>query len=100
MTIQDYAKHMLEELEAGWLEVCKVPSREGGYIRVPVSVIAEWYSRFCRRYMGRRRKYPKPRTIIKRRDTIKALKHLEEGKNNTVYTKRLVDFIENFYRYN
>jgi hypothetical protein len=34
------AKELLDELEGSYLEVCKVPSRLGGYIRVPVSVNA------------------------------------------------------------
>jgi len=32
---------MRDELECGYLEVVKVPSQQGGYIRVPVSVNTE-----------------------------------------------------------
>lgn len=37
-----HARQLLAELDAGWLEVCKVPTKDG-YLRVPVSVNATWY---------------------------------------------------------
>lgn len=85
---------MLNELQSSWLEVTKIPSQHGGYIRVPVSVNAEWYSRFCSRFQRTRRKYPKLRTIIKRCHTIAALKRMQQGDRITTYARRLLDFME------
>jgi hypothetical protein len=89
------AKHLLEEIEGGWLEVAKVPGNQGGYIRVPVSVNAEWYSRFCQKYESRRSsRFPKHRTIIKRCHTIAALEQIISGRQKGVYIERLQPFLE------
>jgi hypothetical protein len=80
-----------ELLESSFPETAKVPGREGGYIRVPVSVNTEWYRRFCanhERWRGR-----KTRTIIKRCHTIAALKRMEAGNFNGVYAERLKPFL-------
>jgi hypothetical protein len=88
------AKALLSDLNAGYLEVAKVPSRQGGYIRVPVSVNAEWYRRFCKRYLTTRRKYPKPRTLIRRCHTEAALRRIIDGRQtDTEYARRLCEFI-------
>lgn len=95
MTAAQQAAAMLDELQAGWLEVCKVPSQHGGYIRVPVSVNAEWYSRFCRRFLRSRRRYPKIRTFIKRCHAVRALEKIANGcMEDGVYVGRLRDFME------
>ena len=91
------AARMLEELDSGYLEVCKVPGRQGGYVRVVCNCNAEWYRVFCRRFERGRRRYRKPRTIIRRCHTRKALLHLAAGKNGTVYSGRLVEFMERWY---
>ena len=88
---------MLDELESSYPETMKVPGREGGYVRVPVSVNAEWYRRFCRRYMTCYRRRPKPRTFIKRCHTIKALGRMLNGDMSTVYAKRLISFREEWF---
>lgn len=88
---------MLDELLSSYPETIKVPSREGGYIRVPVSVNAEWYRWFCRKYKGTRRRYPKPRTIIRRQTTIIALLRLIAGDYRGVYAERLLAFVRDFY---
>ncbi len=87
------ALELLAELESGYLEVCKVPSRHGGYIRVPVSVNHEWYRRFCRMFLSRNRRYPRPRTLIRRCHTIEALRRIAAGNTNGVYAERLMPFI-------
>lgn len=94
MTTMDAARHLLDELESGWLEVCKVPGRNGGYIRVPVSVNAEWYTRFCRSCLSRSRRFSKLRTMIRRQHTIAALKRIMRGNAKGVYAERLMPFIE------
>jgi hypothetical protein len=94
-----YASRMLAELDGGWLHVIKVPGRHGGYIRVVCSHNADWYRDFCRRFEhGRlKRRYRKPRTVIRRCHTRKALEHLVAGKNSTLYSGRLMEFIEAYF---
>lgn len=96
MDEQQAAKYMLDELESGWLEVAKVESQQGGYVRVCVSVNCEWYSAFCRAHEGFRhnRRYKKPRTFIKRCHTIAALKRIVAGEVDSVYADRLKPFID------
>ena len=95
MSSVEAAKYLLGELESGWLEVAKVPSKQGGYVRIPVSVNAEWYSRFCRMYESRySSRYPKQRTIIKRCHTIAALERIICGNATGVYVGRLEPFLE------
>ncbi len=94
MDTRTAALSMLEELESGYPETCKVPGREGGYIRVPLSVNCEWYRRFCRQFMRSRRRYPKFRTIIKRCHTIAALRRIASENEDGVYAERLRPFIE------
>lgn len=94
MTTTEAARHLLDELEAGWLEVCMVSNLNGGYIRVPISVNAEWYSRFCAQYLSRSKRFPKLRTMIRRQHTIAALKRIEQGNTRGVYAERLLPFIE------
>ena len=96
-TIKDIAIFMRDELDAGWLEVCKVPGRDGGYIRVCCSVNAEWYSVFCRRYLRCSRKFSKPRTLIKRCHTRHALERIASGHRRGVYVERLLEFIESWF---
>lgn len=95
--MRDVFAMMAEELQGSYLEVVKVPSVYGGYIRVPVSVNAEWYQAFCRRYTAGRRKYPKSRTIIKRQDTLRALARLQAGNHRGVYAERLIRFCRDWY---
>mgnify|MGYP001568633937 CR=1 FL=1 len=91
--VRNMAARMLEELDGGWLEVCKV-ANNGGYIRVPVSVNAEWYRRFCRKYLRSRRRYPKPRTIIRRTHVRAALLRIIDGREVHVNGHRLLEHIE------
>jgi hypothetical protein len=89
------AKALLADLEGNYLEVTKAPGREGGYIRVPVSVNAEWYRQFCKRYLTTRRRYPKPRTLIRRCHTVAALRRIIGGRtDDTEYTRRLFEFVK------
>jgi hypothetical protein len=93
--VRDVAARMLEEeeLDGGWLEVCKV-ANNGGYIRVPVPVNAEWYRRFCRKYLRSRRRYPKPRTIIRRAGVRAALQRIIDGRQGHINVHRLLEHIE------
>ena len=95
--MRDVFAMMAEELEGSYLEVVKIPSRYGGYIRVPVSVNAEWYQVFCRQYLSTRRRFPRPRTLIKRGDTLNALARLHSGNFRGVYAERLLEFVNDWY---
>jgi len=88
---------MLDELESSYLEVVKIPSQQGGYIRVAVSVNAEWYSWFCKKYTTSRRRYPKTRTIIRRKNVVSALRRLMRGDDRGVYAERLIAFAQDWY---
>jgi len=96
MNEQQAAEYMLEELESGWLEVAKVPSHQGGYVRVCMSVNCDWYRAFCRAYEGFRlsRRWKRPRTIVKRCHAIAALKRIMAGEMDSVYAERLEPFIQ------
>jgi len=80
-----------ELLESSFPETAKVPGREGGYVRVAVSVNTEWYRRFCATHARLRGR--KIRTIIKRCHTIRALRRLEAGNFSGVYAERLEPFL-------
>jgi len=83
---------MLRELlESSFPETAKVPGRDGGYVRVPVSVNTEWYRQFCARHETLRGR--KMRTIIKRCHTIRALQRIEAGDCKGEYAKRLKPFL-------
>ncbi len=93
----DIFQWMLEELEGSYPVTVKVPSQQGGYIRVPVSKNPEWYSELCKRHIKQRvTRFRKPRTIIKRRDTLAALRRLIEGDDSGVYAERILEVANEF----
>lgn len=91
---------MLYELESNRLEVVLIPDCYDmilNSLRVVVSRNCKWYRDFCESYTSgrkRARNRSKHDTLIKRRETISALKKLISGKNDCVYTQRVLDFIE------
>jgi hypothetical protein len=94
------AEWMLYELESNYLEVVLIPARdqrhEGHYIRAVQYQNADWYRKFCAEYLsGRRTQNAKGRTLIKRRETIRALQKILQGVvDDSVYVERLLDFME------
>lgn len=93
--IREAARVMLDELESGWLEVCKIPGRDGeGFVRCVITQNAEWYRRFCAEWTRRRRRYPKERTIIKRCETVRALREMIGGRIGSEYARRLIPHAE------
>lgn len=90
------AGSLLEELQGNRLEVCLIAGR-----RLAVSHNAEWYSRFCGEHERPRRRYPKLRTIIKRRHTVYVLRKFINGTVDleTVYAQRLLPIIEEWLRW-
>jgi hypothetical protein len=96
VTVQEAAFEMLEELRSLKLEVCKIQT-DSGYIRCVVCPNPKWYSGLCQQWTKLRgnRKWRRPRTIIKRVDTLKALKRIaSNGLDSTEYSRRLLPFIQ------
>ena len=102
VSIRKRARALLNELDSNRLEVVLVPDRQScGYgndfrrLRAVQSQNAEWYREFCRLYASsshpQRRRFD---TLIKRQATRRALIRLSEGVNGTVYSERLIRFIE------
>ena len=88
---------MLYELESQKIEVCLIPLPDGRKKRVAFEQNPEWYRRFCALYesgRSRPRKRSKSDTLIKRRATIAALRKLQSGINDTIYTERILEFVE------
>lgn len=85
-------KAMLLLLKENRLEVMKVPRGEI-WIRVAYARNCEWYQQLCGNYVRRRRRYPRVRTYIKRRETIKALERMISGDRQTEYAKRIIDVV-------
>jgi hypothetical protein len=97
------AKALLEELDANYLEVVLIPSRDpdcamrGGKIRAVQYQNAEWYRKFCGEHESNRNdrlRWLKFKTKIKRAHTRRALKELISGKCLTPYAVMLTGFIQ------
>lgn len=93
--IQRCAEQFLAELDASWLEVCKI-RKEDCWVRVAICRNTDWYRCFCRTFMRARRRYRKPRTIIKRGLVRNALLHILDGRCETIYAGRLVEFMRHW----
>lgn len=93
---------MLQELIDHRLESCTLPSKfgSGRRYRVLVSCNCEWYQELCRRHEYPRKRYPKPRTIIRRRETIAALKRMIRGNYTGVYADRIFDVLDSLTQSN
>ena len=90
---QKILEAMLDELRSFRLEVIKVPSCDGAYIRLVVCANCEWYREFCDSYTKfRRGRY---RTYIKRCHTIAALQRMINGDTTTTYAQRLEQIVYN-----
>lgn len=84
---QKILEAMLDELRSFRLEVIKVPSRDGGYVRLVICANCEWYREFCNNYTKFRR--GRDRTYIKRCHTIAALQRMINGDVTSTYAQRL-----------
>lgn len=101
--MNDTLAWMLAELKANRLEVARLPSRDG-YRRVVVAQNAPWYRDFCATYerqrgtRGGRCCRTRPRTIIRRRETVAALGRMLAGDLRGVYAERLREHAEHLER--
>ena len=84
-------EQMLAELESQRLEVVLVPLNprmrnfnEGGMKRICANKNPRWYAQLCSRHLSSRiRNHKKLDTKIKRRDILRILQRLCEGKGTT-----------------
>ena len=99
--VRAVARRMLRELENGYLEVCLTEAPEvmhsGHKVRAVCSQNAHWYRNYCEKHTSctgrgsRRRK--RPRTYIKRRNTIRGLRNLIAGIRIGIDAERLESVI-------
>lgn len=89
-------EYLLAELESNSLQVCLAPSKrrinESDQIRVALSRNANWYRAMCAKFQsGRKKSRTNFDTLIKRRETLKALNRLIEGRaKGTIYEARIL----------
>lgn len=77
---QALAAEFAEELRGRRLEVCKVPGRDGeGFVRAVIVTNPEWYSWICEQHVRPRRRYPRPRTVIRRAELLRILDRMAAG---------------------
>lgn len=89
---------MLDELQQQGLEVQKLPG-EPNDIRGAVTRNCLWYREFCSEYLNPRGRWTKPRTVIRRRHTIRNLRNIIEDRvNEQLYVHRLRPHVLNFAR--
>jgi len=84
----NYFEEMLEELESGGLEVMLSPAPDPRHyehmVRVAVQTNPRWYKELCRRYPSSRKDNPGgKRTRVKRREILRVLRRLIDGKPTT-----------------
>jgi len=96
--IRSVAAELLAELEAHRLVVIKFRTTHEGdetWRRAAISSNPRWYSRLCRREEKSRRRYPKPRTVVRRPHTLTALRRIVAGTADpaSLYVRRLMPFI-------
>lgn len=87
--MQEVYQIMLEELEDARHEVSLVPGHSGKMLRVATCCNPRWYWELCDSYKRPRSGYPRPRTIIRRIDVMRALQRLIEGDESGEYARRV-----------
>ena len=88
--MQEVYTWMLNELLGQRPVTLKVPSPQGGCVRVAVETNPEWYRELCENNKVVRRRYPKLRTVIRRCDVLRGLVLLADGqKIETAYAERI-----------
>ena len=90
---KEKALAMRDELLERKLEVILIPAPEQRhtchYIRVAVNRPPTWFSEFARRYLRSSVRVPRLRpNFIKRRETLRALELIADGRADTLYAQR------------
>ncbi len=101
--LRETAELMRYDLLGRRLRVSLIRGGFGGAIlRSVESRNPEWYRRFCAYYSPANRRKPRRRkktdTYIKRAHTLRALKEIASGRNETEYAERLMPFVERVNR--
>lgn len=69
-------------------------------LRKVISENAPWYREFCAGYLRPLKRYPRPRTLIKRSSTVRTLERIAKGlPAGPVYTERLERFLDGYNPY-
>lgn len=101
--LRDSARIMRHELEQTRLVVALAPCQRGRQhqkIRVAEERNPEWYRRLCAAYPSQRskpRQRKKSDTCIKRAGALRALREMENGRCETEYAQRLLEFVFEHY---
>lgn len=108
--IRQAATAMLGDLEIYRLEVYLIPSKypeialRGGKIRAVYNRNPDWYQQLCALHLTHRTKPRRGRraagdTIIKRRNTLRALEKISKGQfAGSIYIDRLMPFVDQIAR--
>jgi hypothetical protein len=93
---------MLDDLLSHQLDVQLAPApdprHEMHFVRVVCDRNPKWYREFCDSYRSQRN--GKPRTAIKRRETLSAIGALLDGRLTPIYGRRLLAAALRYYRQN
>lgn len=95
---------MLDELEGGGLLVLLAPAPQqrhtGHCVRVVADENPEWYRALCAAHLSsRRRRNPRPDTLIRRRHTLRSLRKMIAGEQaGPRYGERLLEAARRYYR--
>lgn len=89
------AIQLLDELQRNRLVVIKWPSHRGGYVRGSIAQNPPWYQELCAGEQRGRRRFPRPRTVIRRKDTLRALEKIAAGfPCDGIYMERLLAVVD------
>lgn len=95
---------MLDELESARLDVHLAPAphprRELHCVRIVASRNPTWYRQLCAAHLSQRvRRNPRPDTLIRRRETLRALRRMIAGRSDVgIYGPRLLDVARAYFR--
>lgn len=101
--LRESARMMRSELESQRLTIALAPCQRGRRhqkIRVVEEQNPEWYRRLCATCPSRRskpRNRQKPDTRIKRAGVLRALREMENGRCETEYAQRFLEFVFEHY---
>lgn len=95
------AREMADELESNRLEVVLLPHKRAMHpaqmVRATTSTNPEWYQKLCAQFVSsRKRGHRQNRTAIKRREALRALRRIAEGKGprrNSHYAPRYIELL-------
>lgn len=91
---RELVRELLGELDHMRLSVIKF-RKDDVFIRAAITHNPHWYHRLCQQHLKGRKRFPKPRTIIRRAHVEKALRRFLAGKaNGYIYDERIRGVID------